>query len=166
MQKARWQLQDNIPLLKEGPLTPIEDIIFADILTKLEASPQDIADERQWLWGTCFSVKSLYEFLVDGGLRCPIQHDFWGIACPTKVKLFAWLAWDNKLLTLNNLSKRGWQGDRTQCYLSSAAKKQKLVPMEAIVKRSLAQCFNEEEEPRVGGDDFEEEDPNIGDHSE
>ncbi|XP_039145636.1 uncharacterized protein LOC120282866 [Dioscorea cayenensis subsp. rotundata] len=53
-----------------------------------------------------FSVKSFYDRLNDGGLRCPIAKFFWKGPCPRKVNIFNWLAWKDKILTLENLAKR------------------------------------------------------------
>lgn len=54
-----------------------------------------------------FSVKSFYHFLVDGGICNPLYSLFWKIGCSSKVTLFCWLGWDNKVLTLTNLAKKG-----------------------------------------------------------
>ncbi|XP_039120313.1 uncharacterized protein LOC120256691 [Dioscorea cayenensis subsp. rotundata] len=53
-----------------------------------------------------FSVKSFYDRLNDGGLRCPIAKFFWKGPCPRKVNIFNWLVWKDKILTLENLAKR------------------------------------------------------------
>lgn len=57
---------------------------------------------REW----SFSVKSFYNFLNDGGLRCPVAKFFWRNFCPRKINLFNWLAWKNRILTLENLAIR------------------------------------------------------------
>lgn len=54
-----------------------------------------------------FSVSSLYQFLSNGGFRYPLSYKFWKTGCPSKINLFCWLTWDNKILTLENLAKRG-----------------------------------------------------------
>ncbi|XP_039133180.1 uncharacterized protein LOC120270217 [Dioscorea cayenensis subsp. rotundata] len=51
-------------------------------------------------------VKSFYNFLIDGGTRCPVAKFFWHCACPRKINLFNWLAWKNKILSLDNLVLR------------------------------------------------------------
>lgn len=50
-----------------------------------------------------FSVKTFYNFLIDGGMRCPIDSWFWRSNCPRKINLFNWLVWKNKMLSLKNL---------------------------------------------------------------
>lgn len=52
-----------------------------------------------------FSVKSLYNFLNDGGLRCLVVRFFWINSCPKKINLFNWLMWKNKVLSFENLKK-------------------------------------------------------------
>jgi len=53
-----------------------------------------------------FSVKSFYTFLADGGVRCPVYKSIWNSLCPLKINIFNWLAWRNKILTLENLALR------------------------------------------------------------
>lgn len=53
------------------------------------------------------SVKSFYNFLIDGGLRCQDVKFFLHSWCPKKVNLLNWLAWKNKLLSLERLVQRG-----------------------------------------------------------
>ena len=50
-----------------------------------------------------------YPFQNDGGLRCPITPKIWKTAIPEKIKIFLWLAMKNKILTAENLKKRGWE---------------------------------------------------------
>ena len=44
---------------------------------------------------------------MDGGLRSPLYPQFWKADCPSKVTLFCWLAREDKISTLSNLSKKG-----------------------------------------------------------
>ena len=53
-----------------------------------------------------FSVKSFYGVLNDRGLRCQMTCFFQKSFCPKKLNLFNWLAWKNKILTLENLALR------------------------------------------------------------
>lgn len=55
-----------------------------------------------------FTVKYFYKFLIDGGMRSPLYTKFWKIWCPIKISLFWWLVWDDKILTLSNLFKKGY----------------------------------------------------------
>ncbi len=70
-------------------------------------------DEVRWRWGAAerFSVKSVYTFLQDGGVSDVRYSKIWGIKAPVKVKVFVWLVLKNRVLTRDNLLKRGWRGD-------------------------------------------------------
>lgn len=65
-------------------------------------------DVKQWKLSATgvFTVKSFYNFLVDGGLRCGWTSTVLKGHCPKKINLFNWLARDNKILTLENLALR------------------------------------------------------------
>ncbi|KAJ4795769.1 RNA-directed DNA polymerase (reverse transcriptase)-related family protein [Rhynchospora pubera] len=57
-----------------------------------------------------YSVRSLYSFLNNLGITCNLNHTVWPIKVPLKAKLLLWLILNNKILTLDNLQKKGWQG--------------------------------------------------------
>ncbi len=65
-----------------------------------------------WRWCTngAFSVKSTYKVLNDGGLRDACALKIWNLRVPAKVQIFVWLALKKRLLTTDNLAKRGWSG--------------------------------------------------------
>jgi hypothetical protein len=79
-------------------------------------------DELLWNGGDAsgqISVKNVYEALSNklwsykiGGWR----RNLWTWDCPLKVKLFFWLVVENKVLTWENLQKKGWKGPG-KCYL-------------------------------------------------
>ena len=81
------------------------DLSFDNFTSRLGS---DTRDSKHWRLTSneVRSVKSFYNFLVDGGLRCRTSLNIWKGLCPRKVKAFTWLAWDNKILTLENLTKR------------------------------------------------------------
>jgi hypothetical protein len=82
----------------------------------------DRSDELIWTGGDSsgqISVKNVYSALSKklwkfktGGWR----RKLWKWDCPLKIKLFAWLLAENKILTWKNLQKRGWKGPGL-CYL-------------------------------------------------
>ncbi len=78
-----------------------------DITTK------DDLDKIRWRWNTTggFSVKSLYCFLQDGGGADRRFVYLWKIMAPLKVKIFVWLVLRKRVLTTDNLLKRGWNGE-------------------------------------------------------
>lgn len=57
-----------------------------------------------------FTVNSYCKMLNDGRLRSAFQKGIWKCAVPLKVKIFAWLAIKDKILSRKNLAKRGWSG--------------------------------------------------------
>ncbi|XP_039118577.1 uncharacterized protein LOC120254543 [Dioscorea cayenensis subsp. rotundata] len=65
-------------------------------------------DLKRWRLSSngVFSVKSFYSFLVDGGIRCPWTPVILKGSCPRKVNLINWLAWEDKILSLENLALR------------------------------------------------------------
>lgn len=74
----------------------------------LRNSGEGIRDTKSWNLtrnGT-FSVKSLHNFMIDGGLGCPVSRFFWKSRCPKKINLFNWLVWKNWIPSLENLEKR------------------------------------------------------------
>lgn len=72
-------------------------------------------DEVRWRWtrSEVFSVKSLYLFLQDGGVVVKRYDRTWKMRSLLKVKIFVWLVLKNKVLTKDNLMKRGWSGDES-----------------------------------------------------
>lgn len=93
-------------LLESAPFSDYQDTSL--FLDRIRGHNGELGDEKRWcLTGNgVFSVKSFYNFLNDGGLRCQVPKFFWRTACPRKINLFNWLAWKNKIPTLANLSKR------------------------------------------------------------
>jgi hypothetical protein len=70
-------------------------------------------DHLLWRWSNSgkFTVKSFYQWLEFGGM---VNHDFdtiWEAKIPWKIKIFLWLLKRNRVLTKENLIKRGWQGN-------------------------------------------------------
>ena len=65
-----------------------------------------------WLWDPkgIFTVKSCYNFLSFGGVRIQARDTVWHLKVPLKIRLFLWLIFQNKILTKDNLCKKGWQG--------------------------------------------------------
>ena len=55
----------------------------------------------------CFFVWSFYRILVAGGQQCKIIPIILKSLCLQKINTFNWLAWDNKFITLDNLTTRG-----------------------------------------------------------
>lgn len=93
-------------LLLARPLF-VNDPDVVQILTRLNLASRRDSDLKVWglMANGAFLVKSFYSLLNKGGLRCPIANTFWKGPCPKKVTIFNWLAWKNKILSLENLAK-------------------------------------------------------------
>jgi ribonuclease HI len=82
----------------------------------------DRLDELQWIGGDksrCISVKNIYgalatKFWLQKSLGW--RRTMWKWDLALKIKLFIWLAVENKILTWDNLQGRGWEGPNI-CYL-------------------------------------------------
>lgn len=57
-----------------------------------------------------FSVKSLYRFLSFGGVIHTRNQKIWKSKIPLKVKIFLWLAFQDRLQTTSQLKVRKWKG--------------------------------------------------------
>lgn len=81
---------------------------------KVEHGP----DIMLWRWSPTgqFTVRSTYVALSDGATRDRRSSKIWKLRVPLKVKVFCWLVLRKRLLTADNLVKRGWVGD-TACVL-------------------------------------------------
>lgn len=79
--------------------------LFRDRVRESNGGGEDLKSWKLSSSGS-FSVKSFYNFLVDGGLRCPVVGFFWRGTCPKKINLLNWLVWKNKVSSLDNLAKK------------------------------------------------------------
>ena len=71
-----------------------------------------LEDQLSWRWDAQgkFTVRSLYKFLNYRGITPRNAMRWWKIPIPLKIRIFMWLAHKNRILTTDNLLKRGWQG--------------------------------------------------------
>jgi zinc-binding in reverse transcriptase len=60
-----------------------------------------------------FSINSCYSWLIFGGIKNNSFQITWTATIPLKIKIFLWLVKQNKILTKDNLRKRGWIGNNT-----------------------------------------------------
>lgn len=65
-----------------------------------------------------FSVRSLYLQLRYGSTVH--YRKMWTLKTPQKIRIFLWLVIKNRILTKDNLLKRGWTGD-AHCHFCPAA---------------------------------------------
>jgi hypothetical protein len=59
-----------------------------------------------------FSVRSMYAFLINNGIR--VSQGIWKAKLPMKIKVFMWYLKKGVILTKDNLAKRNWRGN-TNC---------------------------------------------------
>ena len=71
------------------------------------------SDTIHWRWTATglFTVHSLYIWLDYGGIRDKDYRTLWKTKIPLKIKIFTWLVKEGKILTKDNLAKKGWIGD-------------------------------------------------------
>lgn len=86
-----------------------DHVELAERVANLGLVVRGAVDTKKWALTSngIFSVKSLYSFLIHGGVTCGITNSIWNSPCPKKIILFNWLVWDNSILTLSNLAARG-----------------------------------------------------------
>jgi zinc-binding in reverse transcriptase len=62
----------------------------------------------------------MYTFLYFGGIHTLTSHLVWSLKISLKHKLFLWLTLHNKILTKDNLRKKGWLGDVTCSFCTNS----------------------------------------------
>ena len=79
-----------------------------------------IPDQILWRWTPHrhFTVHSFYSWLDFGGVPNREFQSIWGATIPLKIKIFLWLVKQNRVLTRDNLSRRGWSGNMQCVYCS------------------------------------------------
>lgn len=67
-------------------------------------------DDVKWRWqpNGVFTVKSAYVAIQNGPRITSDVHLIWKIKAPPRFKVFAWLMLLNKVLTIDNLCRKGW----------------------------------------------------------
>lgn len=78
---------------------------------------ENYQDEVVWTLekSACFSTKSLYYYLTQGGVTDKRNEIMWICKIPLKVKVFLWQAVHDKLQTVVTLVKRKWRGSPLCC---------------------------------------------------
>lgn len=73
-----------------------------------------------------YSVHSFYNIINWEGVSAPIWEKFWKIKVPPRYLVFVWLAFNNKILTKDNLVKRQHLDDLTCLFCGEAESVQHL----------------------------------------
>ncbi|WVZ54095.1 hypothetical protein U9M48_004955, partial [Paspalum notatum var. saurae] len=79
----------------------------------------ELREERDvFKWGLCktgvFTVRSMYKYLINKGLR--VSQEIWQTKIPLKTKIFMWYVKRGVLLTKDNLARRNWNGYQGCCF--------------------------------------------------
>jgi hypothetical protein len=108
-----WLCSDDLGLA--GELAAEWDL-YRRALIGAGATIRDTEDKLMWTGGNSsgtISVKNAYlalistkKFLILGGWR----HNIWKWDLQLKIKLFIWLAVEQKILTWDILQQKGWEG--------------------------------------------------------
>ncbi|KAG8086542.1 hypothetical protein GUJ93_ZPchr0010g7976 [Zizania palustris] len=107
----------------------------------------DVDDSVVWSLSKkgVFSVKSFYNALKIRQMSLE-KNVIWDLKVPLKVKVFLWLASRNKILTKDNLLKKGWKGGSKQCFFCGSDETVQHLFLECVVAkfiwRVISMCFN------------------------
>ncbi|KAG8054917.1 hypothetical protein GUJ93_ZPchr0001g29416 [Zizania palustris] len=110
-------------------------------------SLRNAADVVVWVLSKSgvFTVKSFYLALKTQNIM-KTCNPIWNLKIPLKVKIFLWLARRNKILTKDNLSKRGWKGENIKCLFCCENETVNHIFLDCAVARfvwrMLYICFN------------------------
>jgi zinc-binding in reverse transcriptase len=58
-------------------------------------------------------------YVWEGGVKTILPKSIWVLKIPIKNKFFLWMTLHNKILTKDNLRKRGWSGDQNCVFCTS-----------------------------------------------
>lgn len=91
-QFSNGTIHDLLSLLDEVPFSVNLDA--STHRARLRAPIGEMGDKKWWrlIGNGAFSVKSFYNLLNDGELRCPIARFLWRNTCLKKINIFNWFA--------------------------------------------------------------------------
>ncbi|KAJ4754476.1 RNA-directed DNA polymerase (reverse transcriptase)-related family protein [Rhynchospora pubera] len=90
--------------------TLLSDLLKSRALFPLTATPDGLHTTTSWRWTATrqFTVASAYRVMAWSGVISPYHKQLWKLKALPKVILFLWLMLMDKILTQQNLMKRGW----------------------------------------------------------
>ncbi len=111
----------NFGITGTSPGANSELAAFTTLISSIQLTTEP--DGVRWRWdrGGRFSARSAYNFLVFDAVDDNRVKHLWSIKIPPKVKIFLWIAARNRLLTADNLAKRGWIGPSVCCLCGRAS---------------------------------------------
>ena len=106
------------------PLTTGEEIReYVDLWEVIQLQERDVNadDEITWRWTPNgeYTTRSAYRIQFIGRTKTSLFHPIWKAKTEPKCRFFAWLLLQKKILTADNLAKRGWPQD-TLCKLCNS----------------------------------------------
>lgn len=104
---CRWK---NTALLQLGTLGPAAMVQYVDLWRRLRYTPLSATpDELRWRWTASgeYSAKSCYDALFLGATQAPHWRLKWKTWAPLRIKVFIWLALQNRCWTADRLARRG-----------------------------------------------------------
>lgn len=103
-QDIRGMFVHSLPILAEQELQKLRQLLQSTTLD------QHAHDDIQWKWKASgqFTVKSAYTALKDGPRIITRQQNIWEWKVPPRIRVFGWLTSLNRILTIDNLIKKGW----------------------------------------------------------
>jgi len=105
---------------------------WGELMAKLETINLTIADDRVcWKLENSgkYSTRSMYRFITYAGVTDVQMMEIWKAKIPLKVQIFLWMAWHDRIQTVQQLRKGN--GIRHRC-ASSVSKRSRLI----------TSCFN------------------------
>lgn len=97
----------------QASMVAIEE--YEALMAELQQIPVQLSgnlrDEPRWKWAKDgkYTVKTFYVMYEEGPHVISSISKFWKIKAPMRVMVFGWLMLHNKILTVDNLVKRGWE---------------------------------------------------------
>lgn len=113
---VRKALQDDYWINQIYPLSLGEEIREYVALweaIRLQSCNPEVEDEIRWRWTSDgqYSTMSAYRIQFKGRTRRANITPIWKAKTEPKCRIFAWILLHRKILTANNLEKRGWPND-------------------------------------------------------
>lgn len=107
----------------QQPLTELAQEQYQNLISEiaLRESDQVQQDIMTWNWTKDgrFTVKTFYDAMEQGPYIQQKIYKIWKLKAPTRVTIFTWLMIRNKILTVDNLVKRGWNMVNRCCLCKS-----------------------------------------------
>jgi hypothetical protein len=117
--RNKWRIWDKInPQNTDIPATTIKEV--EEELGRRKITVTEGEDQLRWGQkdGGEFNLKEVQHYMADPGQDDPVQHwdKLWNNPQWPKIKIFQWLILHNRILTWDNLRKRGFTGP-SRCHL-------------------------------------------------